>query len=107
MTDTLDISKLTDQTEDLFELVVAASKRSRQVNALRIAKDPLPSLSEDQEETFEETPDEEELKDWDKIQKPTTVALNEMLSGDLDYRHTSEKLETEDEDEDIASDIQE
>jgi len=105
MADTLDISKLTDQTEDLFELVVAASKRSRQVNALRIARDPLPSLSEDQEETFDETPDEEELKDWDKIEKPTTVALNEMLNSNLDYRHTSEKLKTED--EDIASDIQE
>jgi len=105
MADTLDISKLTNQTEDLFELVVAASKRSRQVNALRIARDPLPSLSEDQEETFDETPDEEELKDWDKIEKPTTVALNEMLNSNLDYRHTSEKLKTED--EDIASDIQE
>ena len=105
MADTLDISKLTDQTEDLFELVVAASKRSRQVNALRIARDPLPSLSEDQEETFDETPDEEELKDWDKIEKPTTVALNEMLNSNLNYRHTSEKLKTED--EDIASDIQE
>jgi len=105
MADTLDISKLTNQTEDLFELVVAASKRSRQVNALRIARDPLPSLSEDQEETFDETPDEEELKDWDKIEKPTTVALNEMLNSDLDYRHTSEKLKTKD--EDIASDIQE
>lgn len=105
MADTLDISKLTDQTEDLFELVVAASKRSRQVNALRIARDPLPSLSEDQEETFDETPDEEELKDWDKIEKPVTVALNEMLNGDLDYRHTSEKLKTKD--EDIVSDIQE
>ncbi|MBC8491053.1 MAG: DNA-directed RNA polymerase subunit omega [Candidatus Marinimicrobia bacterium] len=107
MTDTLDISKLTEQNEDLFELVVAASKRSRQINALRIARDPLPSLSEDQEETFDETPDEEELRDWDKIEKPTTVALNEMLRGDLDYRHTSEKIETEDEEVDIASDIQE
>lgn len=106
MADTLDISKLTDQTEDLFELVVAASKRSRQVNALRIARDPLPSLSEDQEETFDETPDEEELKDWDKIEKPVTVALNEMLNSNLNYRHTSEKLKTKDEDEDIASDIQ-
>jgi DNA-directed RNA polymerase subunit K/omega len=105
MTDTIDILKLTKQNEDLFELVVAASRRSRQINALRIARDPLPSLSEDQEETFEETPDEEELKDWDKIEKPHTVALNEMLNGDLDYRHTLEKLETED--EDIASDIQE
>lgn len=105
MTDTLDLSKLTEQNEDLFELVVAASRRSRQINALRIARDPLPSLSEDQEETFDETPDEEELKDWDKIEKPNTVALNEMMNGDLDYRHTLEKLETED--EDIASDIQE
>lgn len=87
MTETLDFSKLTQKTNDLFELVVATAKRARQVNALRIAKYPLPTLTEDQEETFEETPDEEEIQNWDKVDKPATLALNEMLEGKLDYRY--------------------
>jgi len=46
MTRTLDFSKLTEKTDDLYELIVAASKRARQIAALRIARDPLPTLGE-------------------------------------------------------------
>ena len=107
MTDTLDFSQLTKNSEDLFELVVATAKRARQINALRIARDPLPTLGEGEEETFDETPDEEELQDWDIVEKPATTALNEMLEEQLEYRHTSEAVEEEESLEDIESDVEE
>jgi DNA-directed RNA polymerase subunit K/omega len=107
MTETLDFSRLTKKSEDLFELVVATAKRARQVAALRIARDPLPTLGEGEEETFEETPDEEELRDWDRVEKPATTALNEMLAQNLEYRHTSEAIEETEDLEDIESDIEE
>lgn len=94
MTETLDFSKLTQKTNDLFELIVATAKRARQVNALRIAKYPLPTLTEDQEETFEETPDEEEIQNWDRVEKPATLALDEMLEGKLNYKY-AEKVDQE------------
>jgi len=95
MIETIHFSELTRRSDDLFELVVAAAKRTRQINSLRIAKNPLPTLNEDEEETFDETPEEEDLTDWDSIEKPTTLALNEMLSGNLNYKYAGENQEEE------------
>jgi len=106
MTRTLDFSKLTEKTDDLYELIVAASKRARQIAALRIARDPLPTLGEGDEETFDETPDEEEMRDWDRVEKPVTSALDEMLDDHLEYRYTSVVVEEEDTLEDIEGDIE-
>ncbi|RKY56725.1 MAG: DNA-directed RNA polymerase subunit omega [Candidatus Neomarinimicrobiota bacterium] len=99
MIETIPFSKLEERSGDLFELVVAAAKRTRQINTLRIAKNPLPSINENEEETFEETPDEEEIIDWDKVEKPTTQALKEMLCGKLNYRYAGEDQEEESESE--------
>jgi len=100
MSKTLDFAKLTKKSGDLFELVVAATKRARQINDLRNAQNPLPVLGEDQEENFEETPEEEEdLEDWDKMEKPVTLALNEVVEGEIDYRYTSPIEETEEEED--------
>jgi len=106
MTRTLDFSKLTEKTDDLYELIVAASKRARQIAALRIARDPLPTLGEGDEETFDETPDEEEMRDWDRVEKPVTSALDEMLDDKLEYRYTSVVVEEDDTLEDIEGDIE-
>ena len=95
MIETIHFSELSRRSDDLFELVVAAAKRTRQINSLRIAKNPLPTLNEDEEETFDETPEEEDLTDWDGVEKPTTLALNEMLSGDLNYKYIGENQEEE------------
>ena len=106
MTRTLDFLQLTKKSEDLYELIVAASKRARQIAALRIARDPLPTLGEGEEETFDETPDEEEIKDWDRVDKPVTSALEEMLEDNLEYRYTSVSVEEKDNLEDIEGDIE-
>ena len=106
MTRTLEFSKLTEKTDDLYELIVAASKRARQIAALRIARDPLPTLGEGDEETFDETPDEEEMRDWDRVEKPVTSALDEMLDDKLEYRYTSVVVEEDDTLEDIEGDIE-
>ncbi len=91
MIDTIDFSKLRDQSEDIFELIVVASKRAKQINALRVAQNPLPSLGKNAEETFEETPDEEEMINWDEIDKPVTVAVDEMLSSKIDYGYPEDE----------------
>jgi DNA-directed RNA polymerase omega subunit len=87
MADTLPFSKLTKNSDDIFELVVAAAKRARQINALRMAQFPLPTLNEEEEETFDETPQEEDSTDWDGMEKPTTMALNELLDTKINYEY--------------------
>ncbi len=101
MTKTLHFSKLKEQSNDLFELVVATAKRARQINALRIAENPLPTLTEDQEETFEVTPEEEEsMEDWDAMEKPVAMAIEEMMLGKLKFYHEeAQKEEAADESE--------
>ncbi len=92
MTKTLPFSKLSSKDNDLFELVVVTARRARQINALRMAKYPLPTIGEDQEETFEETPPEIiDEPNWDEFEKPTTVAINEMLEGKISYRYAQKE----------------
>ncbi len=99
MAKTLHFNKLTQQSEDLFKLVVIGAKRAKQINALRTAKYPLPTAGKE-EETFEETPPEEYV-DWDGMKKPVSMALDELMEGDINFRDTS----TDDEDEDLEREL--
>lgn len=94
MSETLPLDKLRKQSNDIFEQVIAAARRAKQINALRIAKYPLPTVGADNEENFDETPEEDESIDWDETEKPTTIALNELLDGKINYRYASEPDET-------------
>jgi len=68
MADTLHFSKLNKQSEDIFEVVLVAAKRAKQINALRMATYPLPVIGRKGEEDFEETPEEYDVE-WDKLKK--------------------------------------
>ena len=96
--ETIPFAKLIKQSNDFFELVVAAAKRARQINQLRVTKYPLPTLTEE-EETFEETPEEEDTIEWEKMGKVSTLALHEMLDGKINYRFSFETEEEESEGE--------
>lgn len=94
MTKTIPFDKLKDKGNDLFELVIVTARRARQINALRLTKYPMPSVIEGQEETFEETPpDTLDEPDWDNIDKPTTLAVKELLDGKINYRYAQKEDE--------------
>jgi len=99
MAKTLHFNKLTQQSEDLFKLIVIGAKRAKQINALRTAKYPLPTAGKE-EETFEETP-QEEYVDWDGMRKPATLALEELMENKIDFRETT----LEEDDEDLDSEL--
>ena len=89
MANTIHISKLMKQSDDIFELVLLAAKRAKQINALRMAKYPLPTISRrSDEEDYEETPPEYSV-DWDSMEKATTLGLNELLEGQVNYKRVS------------------
>jgi len=83
------ISKLFVDDEDLYEKVVVGALRQRQIIASR-------SL---QLEAFQDIEDTEQLEQFDDIdhdiEKPISVAMEELLSNKLDWRHTSEDKESE------------
>jgi len=78
-----------EQSGDIFKLCIVASRRARQINKLRMNKYPMPN--EDQEEIVNV---EKEEVDWDSMEKPTTLAINEVREGRADYEmRTSEDEE--------------
>jgi len=94
MTETLPFNKLTQKTDDVFELATVAAKRARQINALRMAQYPLPAMGEDQEETFEETPPEiNDDPNWDDFAKPTSLAVKEIIENKIDYHYATPEEE--------------
>lgn len=94
MTETLSFRKLTQKSDDVFELVVVAAKRAQQINSLRMAKYPLPTMGEDQEEVFDETPpDLSEDPNWDGFKKATTLAVDEIMENKIDYHYAAPQEE--------------
>jgi len=92
--ETIPFSELAKQTPDTFEAIVIMTKRARQVNAERLAKMELPAFMDDEEDD-EKSYDREDLEgiDFDGIEKSTTFAIREMLTGDLSFRYKGETIE--------------
>jgi DNA-directed RNA polymerase subunit K/omega len=87
--DAIKISLLFKDNEDLYEKVVVGAQRQRQIIDSR-------SL---QLEAFQDIEDTEQLEQFDDIdhdiEKPISIAMEELLSGKLEWRHTSDDKESE------------
>ena len=87
--DAIPISVLFTENEDLYEKVVVGSKRQRQIIDSR-------SL---QLEAFQDIEDTEQLEQFDDIdhdiEKPIAIAMEELLSNELDWRYASDEEESE------------
>jgi|TARA_B110000438_G_scaffold111823_1_gene109732 DNA-directed RNA polymerase subunit K/omega len=82
----LSIRKMEELTGDQYEAVVVMSKRAKQVLNNRIVED-LMSASVDEvemgvyDEVIERNPE-----DYEEQEKPTTIAVNEFIDGDLKWK---------------------
>tara|TARA_B110000196_G_scaffold313299_1_gene319807 strand:- start:1544 stop:1819 length:276 start_codon:yes stop_codon:yes gene_type:complete len=82
----LSIKKMEELTGDQYEAVVVMSKRAKQVLNNRIVED-LMSASVDEvemgvyDEVIERNPE-----DYEEQEKPTTIAVNEFIDGDLKWK---------------------
>ena len=81
------ISKLFKDNEDLYEKVVIGSIRQRQIIESRVSK----------YDAFDEIEDTEQLEEFDDIdhdiEKPISVAMEELLEDELTWRHNLEEEE--------------
>ena len=81
----ISIRQMEERTDDQYEAVVVMSKRAKQVLNNRIVED-LMSASVDEvemgvyDEVIEKNPE-----DYEEQEKPTTVAVNEFMDGDLKW----------------------
>ena len=87
--DAIPISVLFKDNEDLYEKVVVGALRQRQIIDSR-------SL---QLEAFQDIEDTEQLEQFDDIdhdiEKPISIAMEELLSGELEWRHSTDDKESE------------
>jgi DNA-directed RNA polymerase subunit K/omega len=80
------------RTGDQYEAVVVMSKRAKQVLRNRIVEDQIDSMEEEVEMGVYDEIIEKNPEDYEELDKVTTVAVNEFISGDLKWE---EKLEDE------------
>ncbi len=88
----IDLRKLEAQTENLYEAVVVAGKRARQINEdsrlefNQLVSTMIPAVEEDFEERG--NPDQEKISlQFEKRDKPHLVALDELLERKFEYRY--------------------
>ena len=86
----LSIREIENQSKDIYESVVIMSKRVKQVLGDRIVEEIIESTDEDEmgvyDEVIENNPD-----DYEELEKPTTVSVNEFLDGTLDWKNDQEE----------------
>lgn len=88
----VDLKDVTGEASSVYEAIVVMSKRARQINDelkqnldMRL-EDVIAQFEEDQEMT--NNPDQLAIsKDFDRIPKPTFIAIDEMLDGEIDFRY--------------------
>ena len=87
----LSIRDMEKRTGDQYEAVVVMSKRAKQVLRNRMTEDQIDSTEEVEMGVYDEII-EKNPEDYEELDKVTTVAVNEFISGDLKWE---EKLEDE------------
>ena len=86
----LSIRQMEELTDDQYEAVVVMSKRAKQVLNNRIVQEMISeSVDEVEMGVFDEV-DEKNPEDYDELEKPTTVAVDEFISGNIKWEDNKE-----------------
>jgi len=92
----IDLRKIDGKAENIYEAIIAAGKRARQINDEnrlefnQLISTIIPAV----EDEFEErgNPDQERISlQFEKREKPHLRAFNELLDGNLNFRYIEEE----------------
>lgn len=98
MIKTLSLTDLKKKTRTIFESVDVIAKRARQINSMRKSQIDMGDNSDDQiEDSFEDMSLEIENKLYEKKEKPTRQAIQELIDGKLEIIYPEQEEETEEE----------
>ena len=92
---TLDIEKFEANAENMYEAVAICAKRARQINdemKIELSQRLAPIDAKETEDDTIMNQDKLEISlDFEKRDKPTTQAVQELINGELTYRYRDEK----------------
>ena len=87
-------------TQNIYEAISIIAKRANQINA-EIKKELVEKLeafatnNDNLDEVFENKEQIEVSRFYEKLPKPQAIAVKEWLDGEIYYRYTDEKYNTE------------
>ena len=92
------IIDLAEQTGNIYETVAVVAKRANQISVeikeeLSNKLNEFASYTDNLEEIFENREQIEISKFYERLPKPTLIALQEFLEGRISYRHTENDIE--------------
>ena len=79
------LRKIEEKTKNIYEAVVVMSKRARQINQERYEEQVMENSEELELDVLDESPDIKP-EDYEEKEKVTTIALNELLEGEVSWR---------------------
>ncbi len=77
------IRQMEERTDDQYEAVVVMSKRAKQLLNNRIVEDLMTASVVEVEMGVSDEVVETNHEDYEEIEKPTTVAVNEFIDGNV------------------------
>ena len=92
----ISFKKLLKKTDDIYESVAVVSRRAKQILQNRVFKQIIEENTElSEEEGVLSEPVHRENIDFDKEEKVTSIALDEYLEGNINWKHSEESLDEE------------
>jgi DNA-directed RNA polymerase subunit K/omega len=79
------LRKMEEKAKNIYEAVVVMSKRARQINQERFEEQVIEESEELEMDVLDELPDIKP-EDYEEKEKVTTMALNEFLEGEVNWR---------------------
>ena len=105
MASTIPLEELKKHSSNIYEAIMIIAKRARQINdeQKRLIEQEtgydssMDDVNDDDQEEENETPEERQAQPvkYIKLPKPTSVALEEMLTGKLAFQYTEKPAEEE------------
>lgn len=105
MASTIPLEELKKHSNNIYEAIMIIAKRARQINddQKRLIEQEtgydssMDDVNDDDTDDDNEAPEERQMQPvkYIRLPKPTTVALEEMLSGKLNFQYTAKSGEEE------------
>jgi len=88
MAETLPLEKLEENVSSIYEAIVIIARRARQINDVHKRLIDAELSTDEEEETIDESLNRDIVESkYLKLPKPTTLAMDEMLSGKLVHEY--------------------
>lgn len=83
----ISVRDVEQRTKDVFEAVVVMTKRSKQIIHQRMVEKMLDNEGELELTALDAIPEEKDLEDYIEMEKPSTIAIDDFLSGQVKWHY--------------------